>query len=137
MSDILDEVTSFADTIADRIQRLAGPSGTPRGADRAKLDELVANAKKTNKRVAVVWDDKLGSFLFKVPDRPAEKLFRKTVQRPEKALAASKAYALSCVLHPSREQLQAVMGEVPGICMHFAEAIKKLARPTGDARGKA
>lgn len=134
---ILDAVPGFADEVSKRIQELTAPRGVARGDARKKLDELVAEAKKTHSRVAAEYDEEYGPFLFGPPSRPAEKQFRKSVSNMTRALAEAEAYALGCVVYPSREELAAVMAKVPGMALQFAEVIKKLSRPTGDARGKA
>lgn len=100
-----------------------------------EFDAFLAEKKAEHGRVLGFHDPDLGPLVFRSPRRPETKRYIKAVtgSNPD-FMAAGDNLALACVVHPSREQLSAMMDERPTLGLSVAAQLQDLAGVGADGK---
>ncbi|MEM9693012.1 MAG: hypothetical protein AAGA56_10735 [Myxococcota bacterium] len=99
----------------------------------AQRDERITEAKQTHRRVIGYADPDFGVLVFRAPRRLELKRFTAEVKPDDADLfVACEALCLSCCVSPSdRNQVKAILEEVPGAVPQIATDLQELASLRG------
>src|SRR5438105_12091413 len=95
----------------------------------SKVDEkVVEELRIKHGEVVLLRDPETGSeVVARKPPRAAYKRFRSMAFDPKKQADAAEALMVDCVVHPSRDEWNALLEEYPALAETFAPEVLKLA----------